>query len=76
MCNRLLGGWARSWVEGRWAAQKIHMHTQICIIMAVMAVKFLDPLGRGGKPSDIPCGICWLNLVVLVERADRYLLWF
>ena len=36
-----------------------------------MSVEFLDPLGRGGKPSNIPGGICWLNLVVLVERADR-----
>ncbi len=37
-----------------------------------MAVEFLDPLGRGGKPSNIPCRICWLNLVVLVEREDHY----
>jgi hypothetical protein len=36
-----------------------------------MAVKFLDPLGRGGKPSNIPGGIFWLDLVVIVERADR-----
>ncbi len=35
-----------------------------------MAVGFLDPLGRGGKMSNIPGGICCL-LVVLVERADR-----
>ncbi len=34
-----------------------------------MAVDFLDPLGRGGKPINIPGGISWLNLVVLVERA-------
>ncbi len=34
-----------------------------------MAVEFLDPLGRGGKPSDIRGGIYWLDLVVLVERA-------
>ena len=34
-----------------------------------MAVEFLDPLERGGKPSNIPGGICWSNLVVLVERA-------
>ncbi len=31
---------------------------------------FLDPLGREGKPSNIPGGICWSNLVVLVKRAD------
>ncbi len=37
-----------------------------------MAIEFLDPLGRGGKPSNIPGGIFWLDLVVLVERADRY----
>ena len=37
-----------------------------------MAVEFLDPLGRGGKPSNIPGGICWLDSVVLVERADHY----
>ena len=37
-----------------------------------MAVEFLDPLRRGGKPSNIPGGICWSKLVVLVERADRY----
>ena len=37
-----------------------------------MAVEFLDPLGRGEKPSNIPGGICWLDLLVLVERADRY----
>ena len=36
-----------------------------------MAVEFPDPLERGGKPSNIPGGICWSNLVVLVERADR-----
>jgi hypothetical protein len=30
-----------------------------------MAVEFLDPLGRGGKPSNIPYGIFWSNLVVL-----------
>ncbi len=38
-----------------------------------MAVEFLDLPGRGGKPSsNIPGGICWLDLVVLVvERADR-----
>ncbi len=35
-------------------------------------VDFLDPLGRGGKPSNIPGGIFWLNLVVLVERADPH----
>jgi hypothetical protein len=28
-------------------------------------VEFLDQLGRGGKPSNIPCGICWSNLVVV-----------
>jgi hypothetical protein len=28
-----------------------------------------DPLGRGGQPSNIPGGICWLLLVVLVERT-------
>ncbi len=37
-----------------------------------MAVEFLDPLGRGGEPSNIPGAICWSNLVVLVERAGRY----
>ena len=26
-----------------------------------MAVGFLDPPGRGGKPSNIRGGICWLN---------------
>ena len=36
-----------------------------------MAVEFHDPLGRGGKPSNIPASICWLNLVDLVEREDR-----
>ena len=35
-----------------------------------MAVEFLDPSGRRGKPSNIPAGICWLHLVVIVERAD------
>ena len=37
-----------------------------------MADEFLDPLGRGGNLSNIPGGIYWLNLVVLVERADLY----
>ena len=37
-----------------------------------VAVEILVPLGRGGKPSNIPGGIFWLNLVVLVERADCY----
>ncbi len=37
-----------------------------------MTVEFLDPLGRGGKQSNVTGGIFWLNLVVLVERADRY----
>jgi hypothetical protein len=36
-----------------------------------MAAESLDPLGRGGQPSNIPGGICWFNLVVLVQRADR-----
>jgi hypothetical protein len=27
-----LGGWARNWAAGRWAAQKINMHTQIEIL--------------------------------------------
>ncbi len=36
-----------------------------------MAVEFLDPLGRGGNLSNIPGGIRWSNLLVLVERADR-----
>ena len=29
------------------------------IIDGRMAVEFLDPLGREGKPSNIPGGICW-----------------
>ncbi len=37
-----------------------------------MAVELLDPLGGGGKPNNIPGGVCWLDLVVLVERADRF----
>jgi hypothetical protein len=40
-------------------------------VAGCMLVEFLDSLGRGGKPSNTPGGICWLNLVVLVERADR-----
>ncbi len=36
-----------------------------------MAVEFLNPLGRRGKPSNINGGFFWLNLVVLVEQADR-----
>ncbi len=32
--------------------------------------EFLDPLDKGGKPSNIPGGICWLNLVVLVEHIN------
>ncbi len=30
-----------------------------------------SPWRKGGKPSSIPGGICWLDLVVFVERADR-----
>ena len=37
-----------------------------------MAVEFLDPLAKRGKHSNIPDGICWLDLVVLVEWADLY----
>ncbi len=37
-----------------------------------MTVEFLDPLGRGGKPGNIPGDICWLNFADLVERAERY----
>ncbi len=35
-----------------------------------MAVEFFDPFRRGGTPSNILGGICWSNLLVLVERAD------
>ena len=38
-----------------------------------MAVGFLDPLGRGGKPSNIPGGICCLNLGVYGRMADGFL---
>ena len=37
-----------------------------------MAVEFLNPLGRGEKPSNIPGGIYWLDLVVLIERVHHY----
>ena len=40
--------------------------------MAVWPSESLIPLEEEDKPSNIPGGICWLNLVVLVERADRY----
>ncbi len=30
-----------------------------------MTVEFLDPLGRGGKPSNIPGGIFWFYLYLL-----------
>ncbi len=51
--------------NGRW--------TRLCAepVMVCIAVEFIDPLGRGGKSSNIPGGIFWLDLVVLVERADR-----
>ncbi len=29
MCDGWLGGWARNWVTGSWAAQKIFMQTEI-----------------------------------------------
>ncbi len=37
-----------------------------------MAVEFLDPLRRKAKPSNIPGGIFLSELVILVERANRY----
>ena len=35
----------------------------ILSIYGRIAVEFLDPLGRGRKPSHISGGLCWLNLV-------------
>ncbi len=39
-----------------------------------MAIGFLNPPRRRGTPSNIPGGICWLDLVVLVECARVLLL--
>ncbi len=36
-----------------------------------MAVGCLDLFRRGGQPRNIPGGIFWLLMVVLVERVDR-----
>ncbi len=36
-----------------------------------MAVKFLDPLGRGGKTEQHPLLYVLVYVVDLVERADR-----
>ena len=40
--------------------------------MAVWPLNSLIPLGEEENRAISPGGICWLNLVVLVERADRY----
>jgi hypothetical protein len=46
---------------GRWRRNALERTSPLRRGYGRMAVEFLDPLGRGGKPSNIPGGICWYS---------------